>query len=119
MALDSAIRTYVNHRIALAIAAIATELTNVFLDHLPRHDEFTLTNIAVGTVEQATSWAVPITSDYTVLVAPVTGTTPAGFVTATLKAGTKTATGCTLIVANRSAATVAAATFDVLAFPIG
>ena len=119
MPVDAAVIRYVLRRIATAMERVRTQLTNVFLDHLPRHDEFTLTDIATGTQEQDVSWAVPITGDYTVVAVPTTGAAVAGTLTATPKAGTKTATGCTLIVANRSGVTIAAAAFDVLAFPIG
>lgn len=111
-------RTYVNRRIGIAIAAAKLDNLKTLLDHLPRHAEFSLTNLAVGTVEQDVSWLVPIAGDYTVVVAPTTAVGAVGWVSATVKAGTKTPTGATLIVANRSGSTVAAAAFDVLAFPI-
>ena len=119
MPVDRATKVYVTRRIGIAAAAIKIEQLKVLLDHLPRHDEFALTDIAVGTVEQAVSWLVPITGDYAILVAPTTAAGFVGMVTATVKAGTKTPTGCTLIVANRAVVSIGAATFDVLAFPIG
>lgn len=121
MALDAAatVKAYVNKRIAAELKAVKVDNIKTLLDHLPRHAEFSLTNIAVGTQEQVVEWAVPIGGDYTIYVAPTTGATAVGFISATVKAGTKLPLGCTVIVANRSAATVAAAAFDVLAFPIG
>lgn len=129
MTLDPATRAFINKHlatafkkltaaIAVAVANLRADLLQVFLNQLPRHASFDLSNVAVGTQEQAVSWTVPIAGDYQIVASPTTGATPAGFLTASVKAGTKTATGCTLIVANRSAATIVAATFDVLAFPI-
>jgi len=109
---------YVNRRIGSAVLHSETKQTDKLLARLPRHDEFTLTSFAVGTVTQAVSWLVPILGDYQIVVTPTTAAAFVGFVTATPQAASKTATGCTLIVANRSAQTIAAATFDVLAFPL-
>ena len=119
MAIEQAAKKYVNNRIVAAITALRKDLLAVLLDHLPRHAEFNLTNVAVGTQTQDVSWLVPITGDYTVVAAATTGTAFVGFIAATVSAGTKTPTGCTLIVANRGAGTAAAVAFDVLAFPIG
>jgi len=84
-----------------------------------RHAEFNLTSIAVGTQEVDVTWAVPIPSDFAVDVAPPTCAAAfVGLLTASVKAGTKTPTGCTVIVANRSAQVIGAAAFDVLAFPL-
>lgn len=118
MPTDSATKAFITKRIGNAIAAAKLDNLKVLLEHLPRHDEFSLTDIAVGTQERAVSWLVPITGDYTVYVAPTVGAAAAGFLSGSVKAATKTPTGCTLIIANRSAATIAAAAFDVLAFPI-
>lgn len=119
MPVDPATRAYVNRRISAAISNLRADLTEVFKSTLPRHDEFTLTDIATGATEQAVSWLVPIPGDYAIHVAPTTGAAVAGFVSGNVKAGTKTPTGCTVIVANRSGGTIATAAFDVLAFPIG
>lgn len=118
MPVDPATKAYVTRRIGAAIALAKVDNLKVLLDHLPRHDEFSLTDIAVGTQERAVSWLVPIAGDYTVYVAPTVGAAAAGFVSGSVKASTKTPTGCTLIIANRSSLSVAAAAFDVLAFPI-
>lgn len=83
-----------------------------------RHASFNLTNIAVGTVEQDVSWLVPIPSDFAVEVSVTCAAAFVGFLSGSVKAGTKTPTGCTIIVANRAAAPVGAAAFDVLAFPL-
>jgi hypothetical protein len=90
----------------------------VIAGHIPRRAEFSLANIAVGTQEEIVSWVVPIDGDYAVVVAPTSAAAFVGLLAATVKAGTKTATGCTVIVANRAASPVGLATFDVLAFPL-
>lgn len=118
MPVDAATKAYVNRRVGNAIAAAKLDNLKVLLDHLPRHAEFSLTNIAVGTQEQEVSWLVPIAGDYAVFVVPTTGVTAVGLLSTTVKAGTKTPTGCTLIVANRALVSILAASFDVLAFPI-
>lgn len=118
MPVDPTTKAHITKQVNKAIAAAKLDNLKVLLDHLPRHAEFSLTNIAVGTQEQDVSWLVPIAGDYAVLVAPTTGPVAAGLVSATVKAGTKAPLGCTLIVANRHTATIAAAAFDVLAFPI-
>lgn len=88
------------------------------LKFTPRRAEFTLQNIAVGTQEVEVSWAVPIPSDYAVQVVPTTAAAFVGLLFATPKAGTKTPTGCTVIVANRALVSIGVATFDVLATPL-
>lgn len=118
MANDPTIKKFVNRRIEASNAKLRAEVTAVLFDHLPRHDEFALTDVVPGTLEQSVSWAVPIAGDYTIVAVPTTGPTFVGLIAATVKAGTKTPTGCTLIVANRGAGTAAAVAFDVLAFPI-
>lgn len=86
----------------------------------PRRAEFTLTNIATGnTTTQDVTWTVPISGDYTVICPPpVTAAAAVGFVTASVQAFSKTATGCTLIIANRSGVVVPTAAFDVLVYPL-
>lgn len=109
------IRQFVLARIARHVSASEKKL---LLRAIPRRAEFALTNIAVGTQTQAVTWTVPIGSDYTVVVVPTCAAAFVGLLTVGPQAGSKTPTGCTVIVANRSAQTIAVATFDVLAFPI-
>jgi len=86
----------------------------------PRRAQFTLTNIATGTsTTQDVSWSVPILGDYTVLTPPpVAAAAALGLLTAGLQAGSKTATGCTLVIANRTGNVVPTAAFDVLVYPL-
>lgn len=84
-----------------------------------RHTEFTLTNIATGTgTTQDVTWNVPIGGDYSVLWSVTCAAAAIGLVSLGVQAGSKTPTGCTLVVANRTGAQLGAAAFDVLAFPL-
>jgi len=85
---------------------------------IPRRASLVLADVAVGTQTEAVSWLVPIAGDYTVVTSPVTAGPFVGLLTATVQAGSKTPTGCTLIVANRSALSIGTVSIDVLVFPI-
>ena len=86
---------------------------------VPRRAEFTLTNIAAGTsTTQDVTWTVPILRDYSVQWSVTCAPAAVGLVSLGVQAGSKTATGCTLIVANRTGVQIATAAFDVLAFPL-
>jgi hypothetical protein len=102
-----------------AIRAVEKRLRPA-LARLPRRSEFDVTNLSAGaTTTVDVTWTVPIPGDYAVVVAPTTAATFVGLVLGSVQAGSKTPTGCTVIVANRHASqTIAAATFDVLIFPI-
>lgn len=117
-AVRRALRDKADQRRLIALQAQVAVLASAVTQRLARHAEFTLTNIAVGTVEQEVSWLAPISGDYAVLVSVTCAATFVGLLTANVKATTKTTTGCTLIVANRAAVQIGAATFDVLAFPL-
>lgn len=85
----------------------------------PRHTEFTLTNIATGTgTTQDVTWNVPIPGDYSITVNVVCAAAAVGLVTGAVQAGSKTAAGCTIIVANRTGSILGTAAFDVLATPL-
>jgi hypothetical protein len=105
-------------RINRLVERLERRITLVMLATAPRRDQFDLTDIAVGTQTVAVAWAVPIPSDYHVQVEVVCGAAFVGLLTAGVQATSKTATGCTIIVANRGAGPAAAAAFSVLAFPL-
>ncbi len=84
----------------------------------PRRAEFTLQDIAVGTQLVEVSWVNPIRGDFAVVVLPTSAAQFVGLLHGAVQAGSKTTTGCTVIVANRSAQVIGVATFDVLAFPL-
>jgi hypothetical protein len=90
----------------------------LLLRFLPRRAQFNLTSIDVGTQEVPVSWVVPITSDYAVVVTCTSAAQFVGLLSGSVKAGTKTATGCTIIVANTALLPIGVAAFDVLAFPL-
>lgn len=84
-----------------------------------RRHEFALEDIAPGTQLVDVPWNVSFVGPYSVSVNFACAQPFVGFLFAQLQAGSKTATGCTLIVANRHASlTIGAATFDVLAWPL-
>lgn len=118
------IKVYVRHEISQSAkrtedraGRAGDEALRAALLRQPRRDKFALTNIAVGDQEVAVSWSVPIGGDYTVLVSKTCAAQFVGLLDWAVKAGTKTPTGATIIVANRALVSIGAATFDVLAFP--
>lgn len=114
--LDPQEKGIVNRLIARAV--VLADKRNL-LRFTPRRAEFALADIAVGTQLVPVSWVVPIAGAYAVFVSPTSTAPFVGFLSATPQAGSKQPTGCNVIVANRSAQTIGAATFDVLAFPLG
>jgi len=84
----------------------------------PRRASLVLADVAVGTQTQDISWLVPVADAYTVVTSPVTAGPFVGLLTATVQAGSKTPTGCTLIVANRALVSIGTVSIDVLVFPI-
>jgi len=100
------------------VARSEKRLNAAALAKTPRRTEFALTAIAVGTQTVDVSWTVPIPGDYAVLVSKTCAAQFVGFLDWSVQAGSKTPTGCTVIVANRAALQIGAATFDVLAFPL-
>jgi hypothetical protein len=101
-------RSQVRAQAAAALALLRT----------PRRASLTLTDVPVGTHTEDVSWLVPIAGDYTVVTSPTTAGPFVGLLTAAVQAGSKTPTGCTLIVANRAQVPIGAASIDVLVFPI-
>jgi hypothetical protein len=95
-------------------------LTAVLLRTTPRRDSFVLLNIATGTATtRAVTWQVPITTDdYAITVSVTCAAAAVGLLTAGVQPGSRTPTGCTIVVANRTGVELAAATFDVLAQPL-
>lgn len=105
-------------RLQEQVKALGQALANVSAK-TPRRTEFTLTNIAAGTgTTQDVTWNVPIPGDYAVQWSVTCAAAAVGLVSLGVQAGSKTATGCTLIVANRTGAQLGTAAFDVLAFPL-
>jgi len=88
------------------------------LSDKPRHFQAPMTSIAVGTTTVAASWSVPIAGNYTVIATTIAAAANVGLLTAAQQPGSQTPTGCTIIVANRTAGQVAAAVLDVLAHPV-
>jgi hypothetical protein len=85
----------------------------------PRRAEFALTNIATGFgTTQDVSWTIPILGDYSVQWSVTCAAAAVGLLSLGVQAGSKTATGCTMIVANRTGVVIATAAFDVLAVPL-
>lgn len=111
------IKRFVDRQIDRALDAFAERLVAADERRRPRRAPFTLENIAVGTQEVVVSWSPPISTPYSVTATPVVGAGAAGFLTASIKALTKGPSSCTVIVANRGAASIASAGFDVLAVP--
>jgi hypothetical protein len=65
------------------------------------------------------TWQVPITTDdYAITVSVTCAAAAVGLLTAGVQPGSRTPTGCTIVVANRTGVELAAATFDVLAQPL-
>lgn len=118
LAVDPNDRQYVSTQIGKRIQLSEKRTLAAALLRTPRHASLTLADVAVGTQTEAVSWLVPIDGDYTVVTSPTTAGPFVGLLTATVQAGSKTPTGCTLIVANRALVSIGAAGFDVLAFPI-
>jgi hypothetical protein len=86
---------------------------------LTRHAEFALLDIAVGAgTTQVVVWNLPILGNYDVVVSVTCAAAAVGLLTAGVQAGSKSPTGCTIVVANRTGIVIGAATFDVLAFPL-
>jgi hypothetical protein len=112
-------RRFVQREIDRAIAAYKKQVDKDFARFTPRRASFALELIATGTgTTHAVSWSVPIGSDYAVFVSVTCAAAAVGLLTAGVAVGTKTPTGCTIVVANRTGAQLNAATFDVLAFPL-
>jgi hypothetical protein len=113
-------RRFVDRQIDRALTALEKRLTLAIAAGKPRKAEFNVTNLAAGaTTTVDVTWSVPIPSNYVVDVSPTTSATFVGLVSGTVQAGSKTTTGCTVIVANRHPSqTIAAAAFDALATPL-
>lgn len=117
--IDPAIQTFMLRAIGKAIRPLEKRLTAAALLRHPRRAEFNVANLAAGTTTVDVTWTVPIVGSYTIDVHPTTSATFVGLVAGSVQAGSKTPTGCTVIVANRHASQqIALATFDVLAFPL-
>jgi hypothetical protein len=84
----------------------------------PREFKQPLTAIAVGQSTVAVTWTMPIDGDYVVIPTIICAAPNVGLLTAGLQASSQTPTGCTVIVANRSAGQIAAAVLDVLIHPV-
>ena len=84
----------------------------------PRNGGFAMTDIAVGVTAVPVTWQVPIPgAAYSLQISVVAGQAALGSLFAGLQAGSRTPTGCTILVKNTTAGVIAAASFDVLAFP--
>lgn len=84
----------------------------------PRNGGFSMTDIAVGVTAVPVTWQVAIPdAAYSVQVSVVAGQAALGGLFAGLQAGSRQPTGCTILVKNTTAGVIAAASFDVLAFP--
>jgi len=112
-------RRYVIDQVNRSAALTRKQILDILLATTPRRATFVLTDIATGTgTTQAVTWTVPIPSDYAVTVSPTCAAAAVGLLTGGVQVGSKTTTGCTIVIANRTGNVLAAATFDVLAFPL-
>lgn len=118
--IDVYVRRWVLREIDRASAALEKRLTTLIATGRSRRAEFNVVNLAAGATTTAdVTWSVPIPGNYVIDVSPTTSATFVGLVLGSVQAGSKTPTGCTVIVANRHASQpIALATFDVLATPL-
>lgn len=103
----------------LQLAELATQgqLDALTVDVTPRRVVQALPSISIGSTTQAITWSPALAGNYIVVPTVITSAGNLGLLLASLQAGSKTPTGCTIIVKNNALVSIGGASLEVMIHP--